>query len=373
MLTPPSSQRFCDEFAALLFASLRRREQRHKAQQYVCGLLVLPGRKTLRNVAAQFEGAAARQSVHHFITESSWDWMPVRHALARCVHEAFDPQAWVIRPTMIPKAGSHTIGVDEHYLPQLGQAVSGQQAVGAWLASSRCALPVGWRLVLSERWMRTPLRQRSSIPSGAAASTLDECVRGVVADTVAAGEVPRVPVVVDAQLADAVGLARHLGSLGLPFLVRVDPDEHLRLDTRKLPMYGGRERTAGELATNLTRLWRAVDPGDGPTLAAAIPVVGPRRPSSHGDTKLLLVGEWPRDGRSGGRLWLTGSPAVSLAPVLALTRLPDVVARDFDTISEGVGMRDFAGRSFPGWHRHVTLASVAHCIAAWPMRTAVGL
>ncbi|MFI1393992.1 IS701 family transposase [Streptomyces sp. NPDC020681] len=371
-MTPESSHRFCGEFASLLFASLRRREQRVKAQQYVCGLLVLPGRKTLRNVAAQFEGAAAQQSVHHFITASPWQWMPVRHALARCVHEAFDPLALVIRPTVIPKVGSHTIGVDEHYVPRLGQAVNGQQAVGAWLASNHCAIPVGWRLLLSDRWMRAPLRQRANIPSGAAAGTLDDCVRGVVADALEAGQVPRIPVVVDAELTDAVGLARHLASLGLSFLVRVDPAEQLRLDPHELPMYGGRLRTAGELAKTLTRLRRAVNPGDGPTLAAAIPVVGPRRASSD-ETGLLLVGEWAKDGRSGGRLWLTGSPAASLAPVLALTRLPDVVERDFDAISEGVGMRDFAGRSYPGWHRHVTLASVAHCIAAWPRRTAVGV
>ncbi|GAA4041226.1 transposase [Streptomyces shaanxiensis] len=372
-LTHPSAHQFCGEFASLLFASLRRREQRHKARQYVCGLLVEPGRKTLRNVAAQFEGAGARQSVHHFITASSWEWMPVRHALARSVHEAFDPLAWVISPTMIPRAGSRTIGVDEHYMPQLGHAVNGQRAVGAWLSSGRCALPVGWRLLLSDRWMREPLRQRAGIPAGAAAGTLDDCVRGLVADAVEAGGVPRVPVVVDAELADAVGLARHLASRGLSFLVRVDPAEQLRLDPVELPMYGGRERPAGELVKALTRLRWAVNPGDGPTLAAAIPVVGPRVPPSTGGAGLFLVSERTRYGRSDGRLWLTDSPPAALASVLALTRLPDVVQRDFGTISESVGMRDFAGRSFPGWHRHVTLASVAHCIAAWPMRAAVGV
>ncbi|MEU0162732.1 transposase [Streptomyces sp. NPDC006261] len=368
-LTPPASDQFCGEFASLLFASLRRKEQRYKAEQYVCGLLMRPGRKTLRNVAAQFGGEAAQQSVHHFIASSPWEWMPVRRALARCVHEAFSPLAWVIRPTMIPKAGNSTIGVDEHYVPRLGQAVNGQHAAGVWLTSDRSALPVGWRLLLSERWMEARSRRQAGVPEGAAAADLDACVRGAVDDVVETREVPRIPVVVDAELADSVGLARHLATLQLPFLVRVDPMEQLRLDPSRLPLYGGRERTAGELVKTLTHLRRAVNLGDGPTLAAAIPVVGRHRPAMPGGGGLFLVGEWAGDGRAGGRLWLTGSPPSALPQVLALTRLPAVVKRDFDAISESVGMTDFAGRSYQGWHRHVTLASVAHCIAAWPMRT----
>ncbi|CAM5640480.1 hypothetical protein SAURM35S_09798 [Streptomyces aurantiogriseus] len=36
------------------------------------------------------------------------------------------------------------------------------------------------------------------------------------------------------------------------------------------------------------------------------------------------------------------------------------VARDLATVGDRVGLRDFEGRSFRGWHRHTTLAAVAH-------------
>jgi SRSO17 transposase len=36
------------------------------------------------------------------------------------------------------------------------------------------------------------------------------------------------------------------------------------------------------------------------------------------------------------------------------------VDRDFADIADRVGVRDYAGRSFAGWHRHMTLASAAH-------------
>lgn len=351
------------ELSAQLFGSLQRSGQRLKAQQYVRGLLALPGRKTLRNIAAQLDGSGAQQSVHHFISASPWDWMPVRRALARHTQRALGPEVWVIRPTVIPKTGPHSIGVGQQYLPGLGQSVNGQQAVGAWMVSGRAAVPVDWHLRLPAHWLDEPLRRRANIPADATAESLEECVRAVVADVVAFGDVLRGPVVVDAEGVDAVALARHFSAMGVEFVVRVDPAAQLRLDRTELPMYGDRERSAGELAASLSRLRRQVNPGNGTTMAVAIPVVAPS-PAARGGG-MVLVGEWPRAERAGARLWLARVDAPpSLLSLLRLTRLPDVVRRDFAAISEGVGMRDFAGRSFPGWHRHITLASVAHLVAA---------
>jgi hypothetical protein len=36
------------------------------------------------------------------------------------------------------------------------------------------------------------------------------------------------------------------------------------------------------------------------------------------------------------------------------------VADDFASIGSRVGVLDYLGRSLAGWHRHMTLASVAH-------------
>nr|WP_238431877.1 transposase [Streptomyces cavernae] len=344
-----------------MLGSLQRAGQRAKAERYVSGLLALPGRKTLRNIATQFDGAAAQQSVHHFISTSPWQWMPIRHALARHVQQALAPQAWVIVSTVIPKAGPHSIGVDQLYLPRREQSVNGQHAVGTWLASSRFAVPVDWRLRLTGRWLEDPLRRRAGVPHSVTGGTLEQCVRDAVTHVVIAGDAPVAPVVVDVDGIDAVMLARSLSAMKLAYLIRVGAEAQLRLHRAHLPKYGDRERTAGELAASLTRLRQRVNPGDGPTTAAAIPVVAP--PSGTRAGGLTLVAEWS-DGPVGARLWLTAAEVPPLATLLRLTRLTSVVDRDFTDISEGVGMTDFAGRSFPGWHRHITLSSVAHLVAA---------
>ncbi|MBN3932081.1 transposase [Streptomyces verrucosisporus] len=338
-----------------LFGSLPRSGQRANAHRYVLGLLSVQGRKTLRSIAAQFDGAAPRQNVHHFISTSPWDWVPVRHALARYTCRKLEPDAWAILPLLIPKAGDHSVGVDEQPAPA-GQAFRGQRAVGAWLASGRSAVPVHWQLRLSDRWMADPLRQRANIPREAAAGTTEECVRLVVTELLGSSGTPRGPVVVDMDDVDAVSVARFLSLAGVPFLVRAGSDVRLRLDRFKLPRYGGWERTVRELTDSLPRLRQRVDPGDGPALASAIPVaVSPAR-----SDRMLLLGEWDPAGHQCHRVWLTN---VTTVAALRLARLPGVVARDFAAVAEDVGVRDFAGRSFPGWHRHITLASVAHLVA----------
>ncbi|CAM5262207.1 putative ISXo8 transposase [Streptomyces xanthochromogenes] len=348
------------ELSARLFESLQRSGQRLNAEQYVRGLLTLPGRKTLRNIAAQFDGVAAQQRVHHFISTSPWDWMPLRRDLADYARQTLMPDAWVMRPTVIPKSGLHSIGVGQHYLPDVGRLVNGQQAVGTWLASGQAALPVDWRLRLPERWLESPLRQRANIPDGAMPGTLEECVGEAVTEVAAAGNPPHCPVVVDADGVDGVALVRRLSTLGIQSLVRVHPDTQLRLDRTALPKYGDGERAAGELTTSLTRLRQRVNPGDSRTTASVIPVVAA---SSSRGASLLLIRRWSPAGLPDERLWLTPVGTSSLASVLALTRLPDIVARDFAAVSERVGMRDFAGRSYPGWHRHITLACIAHLVA----------
>ncbi|MFD8522205.1 IS701 family transposase [Streptomyces capillispiralis] len=343
-----------------LFASLRRSGQRQKAEHYVKGLLETPGRKTLGHIAAHLGGPAAQQSLHHFISESLWEWAPLRHALARQARMLLGHDAWVVRPMVIPKAGAHSIGVDLQFVPHLGRAVNGQQAVGVWLASERSAVPVEWQLVLPRRWREEPLRRRARIPAGVRADCLEECVREATAQAARGAGPHNRPVIVDAQGADAVAIARRLGADGHQFVIRTEPATRLSVDRSVLPAYGARERGAGELVAHLGRMRTPAGPGPDRPTASVIPVVAPA--SVHGGALrgLHLMGEGGAPDGGADRLWLTNATGVAASALLRLTRLSDLVARDAVDIGDRVGLRDFAGRSFSGWHRHITLASIAH-------------
>ncbi|MEH6378059.1 transposase [Streptomyces sp. KLMMK] len=357
------------------FSSLTRNDQRRMAEQYVRGLLEAEGRKTLRNVAEQIGGKALQQSVHHFITASSWNWAPVRRALARRAEEEVRPQAWVVNSTVIPKAGVHSVGVDQQFLPHLGQTVNGQRAFSVWSASERVSVPFNWSLVLSRSWLEDPARRsRAHIPDASRAISLEEHAGAVALEAADSWGLRRRPVVVDVEGLDAGATVRRFARAGVPLIMRIDGTTPLRVDGTLLQGYSDREVPAQNLIGSMKRMRRQVEwsdtsgTGSYRGVVSAIPVVlsCPAPAGGPGGTHhrpMLLMGDWGSSDRWPSRMWLTDSRRLPLVTLLRLTRLTGVVQRDFAEISEHTGIRDFAGRSFRGWHRHVTLASVAHLIA----------
>ncbi|MFJ7272328.1 IS701 family transposase [Streptomyces sp. NPDC099050] len=361
-----------------LFESLPRNDLRLKAAEYVTGLLTARGRKTLRNVADQLGGPAARkQSVHHFISESPWEWEPVRRDLARHAHELLRPRGWVVRPTVVPKAGRHSVGVAEHFVPQLGRTVTGQQSFGAWLASPAAGVPVNWQLALSDEW----LEDHGRIPAVRALSPEENAGDVALRASRALSRTP-LPVVLDAPGLDPLRMGRRFERAGIPLVQRVEQRIRLRVDPLVLPGHSGLPVTASWLVSAMRRLWRPHTrlSAGGRNLSMAIPVTlpesvdGGREAGGH----RLLVAQWPASDLAAARLWLADG-RMRHADVLRLTGLAEVVDRDDGLVAARVGLRDFAGRSFQGWHRHITLASVAHlaCIRATlgsdaPPRTATG-
>ncbi|MFG2998277.1 hypothetical protein [Streptomyces sp. NPDC048340] len=75
---------------------------------------------------------------------------------------------------------------------------------------------------------------------------------------------------------------------------------------------------------------------------------------------MLLVGAWTEAALLPSEFWITNIGDRPLAQLFLLAKLTDRVALDFADVCEPVGIRDFEGRSFRGWHHHATLASVAH-------------
>jgi SRSO17 transposase len=78
---------------------------------------------------------------------------------------------------------------------------------------------------------------------------------------------------------------------------------------------------------------------------------------------LTLFGEWQDPRRAPTHIWVTDMTSSTWGALLRLTKLTRRVARDFAEVGDRVGLRDFVGRSFHGWHRHMTLASMAHTAA----------
>lgn len=371
-------ERLTRELADVLFATLPRRDQRKKGEQYLRGLLKAKGRKSIRNIAAHVGGPAAEQSLHHFISSSTWDWMPVREALAAQWEEYCAPQAWVVRSMPILKAGHHSVGVDNVFDPCLGQAFRGQHAFGVWYASEAVSVPVHWRLHLPETWVQDDnRRRRAAIPEAIGEETEEECASAAVLAMTASWRVPLRPVVLNVHVARMAATIGRFTDAGVPVIVRAGPAFRLVVRDPALPGYGAGPLGIPHILAAVRGLARPVEWPDpaGPcarrTSAAVTVRVGdaavlparPGRPAT-GSGDLVLLGEWEDAGRAPTAMWITNMSSVPLGALLRMTKLAARARQDLADIGERVGLKDFEGRSFRGWHRHITLASAAHAVVA---------
>ena len=74
----------------------------------------------------------------------------------------------------------------------------------------------------------------------------------------------------------------------------------------------------------------------------------------------LLV-EWPDDAEAPTDYWLSNLPAdTPLAELVRLAKIRWRIEHDYRELKHGLGLDHFEGRSWPGWHHHVTLVTAAH-------------
>jgi SRSO17 transposase len=74
-----------------------------------------------------------------------------------------------------------------------------------------------------------------------------------------------------------------------------------------------------------------------------------------------LLAEWPDGKDAPTDFWLSNLPAdTPIDRLVGLAKLRWRVEQDYRELKDALGLDHFEGRSWPGWHHHVTLVSVAH-------------
>ncbi|MEU1404037.1 transposase [Streptomyces sp. NPDC005728] len=380
------SEHVISEIISRTFRSIPRSDQRRWGALYVRGLLSVSGRKTMRAIA-DGAGGGVEQSLYQFITKSPWDAEPVRRELADLLLR-LEPRAWVVQPLVISKVGQHSVGVERRWVSQYGRVVNCQQAIGVWLAADRASCPVDWRLALPESWAgEATLRRRACIPEDVGSCPPEQCAVEAVSAMAGDWGLPHRPVVMDLRESDAYGICAMLLERRMPFVVRIDPAARgLALRAlRPSPRPGLPEPVSEDtgapcppgspltLVPELSRQCLPVEWYDHEADALRATSVGSARvllrrtgpgaprPVPADQQELILVGAW-RDParRTPSEYWLSNLPQSQLGTVYRTAMLGHRVTRDLAEVSEGLGIRDFEGRSFRGWHHHMTMVSLAH-------------
>lgn len=353
-------QTFLDE----IFAPLHRAEQRRWARAYLRGLLRATGKKTLRSIA-QTEAlpATAAHGLRQFINSSPWAWEPVRRRLAQRIAASTAPYAWTVAELVIPKRGEHSVGVHRRRDTATGLTVNCQRAVGLFLAAGARCFPVDWSLVLDDAWSEDrPRRQRARIPDVETARPVRAYVLDHAAGVAAQPRLPGLPWVLDlTRCEDAsgvlVGLARHR----LHTVCEVAPDQLVLAGRAETVTRIGELMEVRRSRQSQTVVCR---PADGPARTALVHAYAgtiqlPRRRGASA-TAYHLLKHVPADRGRPARYWLTSLTDRGVEEVMALARGQDAAQSALLALRERFGVLDFEGRSFPGWHHHMTMASAAY-------------
>ena len=371
------------DFAGEMLAPLARKDQRRWGEVYLRGLMLDGRRKSIEPMAARLEDGD-EQCLQQFVNQSPWRWEPVLRRLAVRMSGEIVPEAWVLDDTGFPKFGRHSVGVARQYCGALGKVGNCQIGVSVSAVTAQASCPLNWRLFLPEQWDSDPRRVACRVPGEVGHEPKWKLGLAMIDELRGWGLVP--PVVLgDAAYGDITALRLGLQERGIAYVLDVKgttsalPEDALP----DRPAYCGSGRPPGaryrrpfsslsELAlaagwqASQQVCWREGTRGPMSSRFLALRVrpanLKLRRADPGGELPACwLLAEWPQDNDAPSDYWLSNLPAdTPIERLVALAKLRWRIEQDYRELKDALGLDHFEGRSWPGWHHHVTLVSIAH-------------
>ncbi|WP_329393173.1 IS701 family transposase [Streptomyces lydicus] len=373
-----------EEFASEVFAPLVRRDQREKGALYVRGLLLDGRRKSMQPMAERL--GVDDQQLQQFMTSSTWRVEDVRARLAWRAVRVVRPQVWVVDDTGFPKDGTSSPGVARQYSGTLGKVGNCQIGVSVHAASDTASCPLAWRLFLPESW-DTPKaasrREHCRIPEDERHRPKWLLALEMLDELDGTGLRPAV-LVADAGYGANADFRHGLEDRGLGYVLQVKAEMTAHgesagphqppyggLGPRPLPRYRTRPVSLREhvLAAGRTQ-GRALTWRKGSKAAMSshfvllrVRLAGRRpKPAADGTIPLVwLIAQWPEGEDEPVKYWISNLPAdIPAKDLVRLAKSRWRIEHDYRELKTALGLDHFEGRSFTGWHRHVTLVTAAH-------------
>ena len=376
------SRQRLEAFTEEMLAPLGRSERRHWGQVYVRGLLLEGERKSVGAMMLRLpEGN--EQALQQFVSQSPWPWEPVWEKLAATARFQKSEAFWIIDDTSFPKKGEHSVGVQRQYCGALGKLANCQVAVSLHQAGPAGSQPLAWRLYLPESWTEDrKRRQRVGIPADLTFHQKWELALHLI-DQARAWGLPDRIVLADADYGDRGEFRTGLEQRGLSYAVGITsqlvvwakpPRPHVprRRGPGPAPQRLRYEDEAPQsvkaLAQQHETRFRKVTWREGTKGAMSSRFWAQRVQTAHhwqwgeepGRAVWLLV-EWPAGEPEPTKYFLCDLPGQSsVRQLVRVAKSRHWVEQDYQQMKEELGLDHFEGRSWTGWHHHVTLVMLAH-------------
>jgi SRSO17 transposase len=341
-----------------------RIEPRRRARAYLQGLLCPVERKNGWQLAEN-AGDRTPDGVQDFLARMRWDADQVRDDLqAYVVAQLGDADGvLVLDETGFVKKGTKSVGVQRQYSGTAGRIENCQIGVFLGYASRHGHALIDRVLYLPEVWANDPVRRHvAGVPAETTFATKPQLGRQMLIRAFAAG-VPCRWVTADSVYGADYALRRCIERGGRGYVLAVTSRQRLGFKT-----------VADWLEDVPADAWQRLSAGEG--------AKGPRlydwawlpyglEAACGGQKGLLIRRKLAHPGAF--TFYLTLAPeAAGLSDLVRVAGTRWTIEACFEAAKGEVGLDQYEVRSWTGWHRHITLAMLAHAYLAAIRRTAGG-
>jgi SRSO17 transposase len=351
---------------------LKDRRKRESFAMYAVGILGDGERKSAEPIAARACGDESRaHALHkkllHFLAYSQWNDRAVRFEAARYAIDAVQERepitTWIIDDTGFLKQGTCSVGVQRQYTGSAGKITNCQIGVSLAVASRSEQIAVDFELYLPADWAESAARRSvARIPAAVKFKTKIELALDMIRRAKGDG-LPGNVILADSAYGDSTDFRNTIRELGFDFAVGVLPTLGvLRLD-RNDRVNAKPQSVAELIAAVPTKAFRRVTWRDGTKNKLASRFCFVRVQTTHDDgiplairEPLWLVAEWLEGEKKPGKFVLTTlARRMSKKEIVRLLKERWRTERMYEDLKGELGLDHFEGRSYPGWHHHVSV------------------
>ena len=353
---------------------LRNARERESFAMYALGLLSQAERKSMEPIAAQTAASPAHagaehQRIHHFISNVPWSDHETRLAAARYAIaelEKHEPvTTWIIDDTGFLKQGRHSVGVQRQYTGSAGKNANCQVAVSLRVATSRAHLPIDFALFLPESWTADPERRKKArIPESATFKTKHVLALELI-EQAARDEIPGSVILADCFYGHSRPFREAVSLLGFDYGMAIFVSDKMWLLDRR-GRRRGELRSGRDIAHDLGRMafrrctWRAGTSRQLSSHFALVRVKVPCEKELEPVAEWLLI-EWPKGEEHPTNCYLTTLPRrMSKKAIVRIIKERYRTEQAYEELKGELGLDHFEGRSYPGWHHHVSAVLCAY-------------
>lgn len=361
-----------EEFFAHIEVHLKDHRKRESFAMYAMGILADGERKSAEPIAARAcADPTQTNNVHsklcYFLARSEWDDRAVRLEAARYTIAELakrEPiRAWIIDDTGFLKQGSHSVGVQRQYTGSAGKVANCQIGVSLALATDTEHLPVDFELYLPESWANDAIkRAEGKIPDEVTFKTKIELALEMI-ERAALAEIPGDIILADAAYGNCADFRNSVRLQGFDFGMGIQPST-LVVELDQHEQAKGCPRSAQDLMRALgRRTFRKITWRDGSKAKLSSLFRFVRVKTLHDDgltladrEALWLVAEWPEGEDGPTKYTLTTLPnRMSHREIVRTFKERWRTERMYEDLKGQLGLDHFEGRSFRGWHHHVSV------------------